>query len=227
MTEDRPRGEIARTAADVVRAGAAATPVSAILAELSTIPAARRDRRWKFFVDELLLSWDAELDELWEAVSGERVAALLEHAQRVAEASRSDEKVRLAARIVAEVLRGDLLEAQVETADVLLQLLEPLEGHQLEVFAVIGSPPQGQGQLEGHLVTGGWTTVDLQSRVPHIRELVPVIVAALISAGLVVDSGAASTTYGGLGRQQLGPSEAGSWLLAHLSVYQRSEEASG
>lgn len=74
-------------------------------------------------------------------------------------------------------------------------------------------------------MTGEWTTVDLQSRVPHIRELVPVIVAALISAGLVVDSGA-STTYGGLGRQQHGPSEAGSWLLAHLSVYQRSEEAS-
>lgn len=219
MTGDGPKGEVARAVADVARAAAAATPVTAVVAELSKIPAARRNRRWKFFVDELLLSWDQEIDGLWAAVSDERIAALLEHAQRVAETARSDEKVRLAAKVVASVLRGDQSDERVETANVLLQLIGPLEAHHLEVFAVIGSPRPGDGQLAGHAVTGGWTTANLQELLTHIRELVPVIVAALTSAGLVVDSGASSVTYGGLGPQQLGPTEAGTWLLAQLTAY--------
>src|SRR5437868_888994 len=89
MTEEGPKGEVARTAADLLRAGAAATPITGVLAELSKVAAHRRDRRWRFFVDELLLSWDRELDELWGAVSDERIAALMEHAQRVAESARS------------------------------------------------------------------------------------------------------------------------------------------
>lgn len=56
--------------------------------------------------------------------SGERVAALLEHAQRVAE-------------------------AQVETAEVLLQLLEALEAQQLEVFAVIGHRDKAKSSSSG------------------------------------------------------------------------------
>ncbi len=80
------------------------------------------------------------------------------NAQRVAETSRSYEKVRLAAKIVASVLRGDDSHARVETANVLLQLIDPLEAHHLEVFAVIGSPRPGEGQLAGHAVTGGWST---------------------------------------------------------------------
>jgi hypothetical protein len=213
---DVPKGELAKTGADLARAAAAATPITAVAAELSRIPAARRDRRWKYFVDELLLSWNAEIEQLWEAASDERLTALLEHAQRVAETSRSDEKLRLAARIVASVLGGDRSDVRVETANVLLQLLDPLEEHHLVVFAVIGSPREGDGQLAGGRVTGGWTQADLQTRLPHVRELVPVVVSSLISTGLVVDSGAASTTYGGLGRQQLGPTEAGAWLLAQL-----------
>lgn len=220
MTERGPKGEIARTAADVVRAGAAATPVTGVFAELSKIPAARRERRWKFFLDQLLLSWDQELDELWKAASDERIAALFEHAQRVAETARTDDKVRLAAKIVASVLRGGNSDEHIETANVLLQLIQPLKAHHLEVFAVIGSPRPGEGQLAGHAVTGGWTTAAIQERLPQIRELVPVIVAALTSAGLVVDSGASSVTYGGLGPQQLGPTEAGVWLLAQLVAYE-------
>lgn len=225
MTEQGPKGESARTTADVVRAGAAATPVTGVLAELSKIPAARRERRWKFFLNELLLSWDQELEELARAVSNERVAALLEHAQRVAEAARSDYKLQLAARIVASVLRGENSDERVETANFLLQLIQPLEAHHLEVFTVIGSPRPGEGQLAGQAVIGGWTMTDLQDRSPHIRDLVPVIVAALTSAGLVIDSGAASVTYGGLGRHQLGPTDAGAWLLSHLRAYQNSDDA--
>jgi hypothetical protein len=64
--------------------------------------------------------------------------------------------------------------------------------------------------------------VDLQKRLPRIRELVPVIVAALTSAGLIVDRGASSVTYGGLGPQKLGPTEAGSWLVAQLASYDQA-----
>ncbi len=222
MSEQGPKGEIARTTADLIRAGAAATPVTGVLAELSKIPAARRERRWRFFLDQLLVAWDEELDELWKAVADERIAALLEPAQRVAETSRSDDKVRLAAKIVASVLRGDDSDERIEAANVLLQLIGPLEAHHLEVFAVIGSPRPGEGQLAGQTVTGGWTTVDLQERLPQSRALVPVIVAALTSAGLIVDSGASSVTYGGLGPQKLGPTEAGSWLLAQLAAYDQT-----
>jgi hypothetical protein len=220
MTEHGPKGEIARTTADLVRAGAAATPLTGVLAELSKIPAARRERRWKFFLNELLLSWDLELEELWQAVFDERIAALLEHAQRVAETARSDDKVQVAAKIVASVLHGESSGERVETANVLLQLIQPLEAHHLEVFTVIGSPRPGEGQLAGQSVIGGWTMTDLQDRLAHIRDLVPVIVAALTSAGLIIDSGAASVTYGGLGRHQLGPTDAGAWLLAQLAAFE-------
>lgn len=220
MTEHGPKGEIARTTADLVRAGAAATPLTGVLAELSKIPTARRERRWKFFLNELLLSWDLELEELWQAVSDERIATLLEHAQRVAETARSDDKVQVAAKIVASVLRGESSDERVETANVLLQLIQPLEAHHLEVFTVIGSPRPGEGQLAGQTVIGGWTMTDLQDRLAHIRDLVPVIVAALTSAGLIIDSGAASVTYGGLGRHQLGPTDAGAWLLAQLAAFE-------
>ncbi len=60
----------------------------------------------------------------------------------------------------------------------------------------------------------------LQDRLAHIRDLVPVIVAALTSAGLIIDSGAASVTYGGLGQHQLGPTDAGAWLLARLAAFE-------
>lgn len=220
MTEQDPKGEVARTAADLLRAGAAATPVTGVLAELSKTPAARRARRWKFFLNELLLSWDHELEELWQAVSDERIAALLEHAQRVAETARSDYKLQLAAKIVASVLRGERSDERVETANVLLQLIQPLEAHHLEVFTVIGSPRPGEGQLTGQAVVGRWTMTDLQDRLAHIRDLVRVIVAALTSAGLIIDSGAASVTYGGLGRHQLGPTDAGGWLLSQLAAYE-------
>ncbi len=224
MSDEGPKGELARTTADLIRAGAAASPVTGVLAELSKIPAARRERRWRFFLDQLLVAWDQELDELWKAVSDERIAALLEHAQRVAETSRSDDKLRLAARIVASVLSGEASHERVETANVLLQLIQPLEAHHLEVFTVVGSPRPGVGPLTEHMVTGGWTTADLQERLPRIRELVPVIVAALTSMGMIVDSGGSSTTYGGLGPQQLGPTEAGAWLLSHLSAYQDPDD---
>lgn len=227
MTEQGSKGEVARTTADLIRAGAAATPVTGVLAELSKIPAARRERRWKFFLNELLLSWHQELEELWRAVSDERIAALLEHAQRVAETARSDDKVKLAAKIVASVLRGESSDERVETANVLLQLMQPLEAHHLEVFTVIGSPRQGEGQLAGQAVIGGWTMTDLQDRLAHIRNLVPVIVAALTSAGLIIDSGAASVTYGGLGRHQLGPTDAGAWLLARLAAFEAPPSPDG
>lgn len=60
----------------------------------------------------------------------------------------------------------------------------------------------------------------LQDRLAHIRDLVPVIVAALTSAGLIIDSGAASVTYGGLGQIKLGPTDAGAWLLARLAAFE-------
>lgn len=217
MTVHGQRGDIARTAADVVRAGAAATPLTGVLVELWKIPTARRERRWRFFLDELLLAWDLELEDLWQAVSDERVHALLEHAQRVAETTRSDDKTQLAARIVASVLHGERSDERVETANVLLQLIEPLEAHHVEVFTVVSSPRPAEGQLAGQTVVGGWTMTDLQDRLAHMRDLVPVIVAALTSAGLIIDSGVASVTYGGLGRHQLGPTAAGTWLLARLA----------
>jgi hypothetical protein len=219
MTEQRPKGELIRTASDAVRAAAAVTPATAVLAELSKIPAARRNRRWLFFVNELLSSWDQELDGLWHAVADERIATLLENAQRVAETSRSDAKLQLAARIVAAAARGEHSDERIETANVLLQLVQPLEAHHLEVFAIVASPRPDSGQLTGNAVVGGWTMTDIQDRLPDIRELVPVIVAALTSAGLIIDSGATSVTFGGLGRHQLGPTDAGAWLHAQLSAY--------
>jgi hypothetical protein len=160
VSEHGPKGEIARTTADLIRAGAAATPVTGVLAELSKIPAARRERRWRFFLDQLFLAWDEELDELWKAVADERIAALLEHAQRLAEMSRSDEKVRLAAKIVASVLRGDDADERIEAANVLLQLIGPLEAHHLEVFAVIASPRPGEASsptIRSRVVGRRWT----------------------------------------------------------------------
>ncbi len=82
VSEQGPKGELARTTANLIRAGAAATPVTAVLAELSKIPAARRERRWRFFLEQLLVSWDQELDELWKAVADERITALLERSTR-------------------------------------------------------------------------------------------------------------------------------------------------
>lgn len=105
---------------------------------------------------------------MWREVSDERIAAVLEHAQRVAETARSDDKVQLAAKIVGSVLRGESSDEHVETANVLLQLIQPLKAHHLEVFTVIGSPRLAEGQLAA---IGGWTMTDLQDRMAHIRDL--------------------------------------------------------
>jgi hypothetical protein len=197
---------------------AASNPITAVIAELSAIPGLRRTRRWMYFVDELLKSWDQEIEALWRAVSEERMSALLEHAQRVTESSRSDEKVRLAAKIVCDVLRGDASDEQIETANVLLDLIDPLEAHHLEVFAVLGTPSP---EVTEEAPDRGWTTTDLQSRLPHLpASLVPVLVATLTSSGLAFDRSATSVTYGGLGPQRLGLTEAGAWLLQHLNEYE-------
>lgn len=195
-------------------------PLTAVAAELSRLPAAYRDRRWMEFVDELLLAWDDELGLLWEALSEERIEGLLEHAQRVVQSSQSTEKVRLAARIVAAAVAGRSVASHVDKADAFLALLSGLESYHLEVFAVVAAPRPGDGQLSGHAVMGGWSTSDLQRAVPQVaEELVPVLLSTLASLGLVIDSGAASVTYGGLGRASYGPTDAGRWLFEHLKAH--------
>ncbi len=99
----------------------------------------------------------------------------------MAETARPDDMVRLAAKVVASVLRGERSDEHVETANVLLHLYQPLKTHHLEVLAAIGSPRSGEGQLVG--------TADLEERLPHIHELVALIIGALTSAGLVVTAG--------------------------------------
>ncbi|MGQ0434361.1 MAG: hypothetical protein ACT452_18400 [Microthrixaceae bacterium] len=189
-------------------------------AAFASIPDAYRTRRWQQFVNELLVLWDGELDDLWAAVSQDRIAGLVEQAQRVAETARSDEKLRLAAAVVAEVLRGQGEDQQpVETAGVLLGLLERLEAHHLAVLAILGSSRPGEGPMVGQTVVGGWTLTDLEAAVPHVGKLVPVVVMTLTSLGLAVDVGTSSVTYGGLGRHLLGLTEAGAWLMGHLQAY--------
>jgi hypothetical protein len=76
------------------------------VAALTTIREAHRNRRWMEFANELFEALDGNLDALSWAVSEERLAALIEQGQRIAEESTSREKVRLGARIVAEGVAG-------------------------------------------------------------------------------------------------------------------------
>ena len=205
--------------AGIARAAAGLNPWTAVAAALSEIPGACRTRRWTLFVNELLSAYSQELDVIVERVTDPGFADLLEHAHGLAESSRSDEKIRLAAWIVAEVLAGAQDTESIGNANILLDLIEPLEKHHLRVFATLGSPKRGEGQMAGETVVGGWTTQDLQAALPHIAGVIPVIVATLTSVGLAVDHSAASITYGGKGPETLGLTAAGTWLFDHLQTY--------
>ena len=207
----QPPHEGRRAMLDVLKAVAQATPFTAVAAALMEAADEHKNRRWQYFVDQLLQAWDEELTGLYDRVSPERIADLVEHGTRAAEGARTKEKLRLLARIVASGSNPGATATQVDRAHFLLDIVANLEPPHMEVLQKLAEQaPQGPDYDAS--VVGGWTARMLSQALPHLDDLAPVALAALAGQGLVMNAqlGAA------IAPESWRLTEPGAWVLARL-----------
>lgn len=212
----RHHAETVAIVSEMATAAAQINPVTALLSGLLSVPREYRRRRWETFVNELLDAWDGELDLLANALSEDRVASLLDHASRVAERSRSDAKIRMAAQVLAAVVAGTVDQTRLDHAEIVLSMLDGLDSHHMVALGLLGAEREVPGAQGAERRIEAWTMSDL-TEASGLGEITPLAVAGLLSAGLARDDGAKSATYGGLGRHQLVLTDAGAWLLKRLN----------
>jgi hypothetical protein len=178
------RDEDERVVLDVLRALAAAFPVSAVVAGLTQAAENRQTRKWQSFVNELVASFSDELELLTQRVSDEAIQELVFHGLRRATEATRDTQVRLLARIAADgTYIGD--RRTIDRGHLLLEMAAGLEPIHVEILRWI----QPVRNIAGDVVFergGAYSTHEVEENLPSSRGVVEPVLSSLQAKGLVV-----------------------------------------
>lgn len=179
-------GELVPLTGDVLKAMAQLLPPTAALAGFAQMIQNREQRRWRRFVNELVVAFDQELDAIANRLSDERLEELILHGLRKAVEATRDEQVRLLAWIVADGCRPDptdTRDARVNNAHLLLEMAADLEVVQVELLAWIAPSrmPGGQTYNEDH---GEYTVYQIERDLQKVQGFAEAVLYTLQARGL-------------------------------------------
>ena len=207
-----PKHEARRIGLDLFKAALQEVPGGNIALAFENAADAHRRRRRDYFIDQLLTSMDEELAGLHDEVSAERISDLVEHGLREAEKARSDEKIRLLAKVVAAGSRPDRGVVHVDQAHFVLDIVSNLEAPHIEVLRLVaGLTDKSPGNYQ-HF-TGMWTTQGIQTAFPELGDLVVPVLATLLASGLVRNNQAGASII----NEAWTVTAIGEWVLQRLA----------
>ena len=143
------------------------------------------------FIDLVQSAADVDGERLAEAINGNaRLAEVFNRLWAAATVSARDEKRQLLARIAAQALRGQDDDAMLDDLLVLADTTEALQPYHVDLLATMARPRPGTGQMEGHLITGGWSMAQLQESYAKAGDMLIPLLRTLEALALVENVGA-------------------------------------
>lgn len=210
-------GEVALTAVDLLKAAAQVSPPTAVVAGLVDVIQQHRARKQMRFLLAVVEHHEGAIADLETRMSDEKVLELVSSAYEAAAEAHAQDKILLLADIAGETIRPDTDAAKVDTGQYLIDVMAGLDTIDIDVLRVIATPRAGSGQLAGQAVVGGMNRQQVDSYLAtSLVESRDVAVARLTAAGLIENQALGAFGGGAGSAEQLGPTAAGTWVIAAL-----------